>query len=543
MTAKEIIETLAIDLESITNPVIKLILGRLLNIIEAQADTIKELRLENQLLRDENNRLKGEQGKPFIRKQSAGFGDISSEAERKSPKEKKARKSKAKKYKIKIDRIERCAMDEALLPSDAVFKGYNSIVIQDLVIKTDNIEFQRACYYSPSQNKSFIAPLPVGYSGEFGPNIRSMIIDFHTNMNMTESAIAMFFKNQGILISAATISRILTDNHEIFHEEKQAIVDAGLTSSSCKQMDDTSGRVKGQNHVVHILCNQLFTAYFTRKRKDRLTILEILTQGTLNFQCNETAYSLMKELKLPNKTLEKVRLTATEEVMSQSEMDQLLSSLFPNPQKHQTNRRIIMEACAIAAYRQLPHAVKTLLCDDAPQFKQITEFLALCWIHDGRHYKKLEPIMPTNRKLLDDFLDRYWAYYHMLLEYKAVPTKEKVTSLSAEFDKLFSSETGYDKLDQRIAKTKAKKAFLLLVLDDPSIPLHNNTSELGARAQARKRDISLHTMNAKGTEAKDTFMTLMQTAKKLGVNGYRYIYDRISKTYAMPSLASLINAG
>jgi predicted lactoylglutathione lyase len=47
-------------------------------------------------------------------------------------------------------------------------------------------------------------------------------------------------------------------------------------------------------------------------------------------------------------------------------------------------------------------------------------------------------------------------------------------------------------------------------------------------------------MSLNGTRAKDTFMTLKQTAKKLAVNFYEYIGDRINKTYGMPSLANLI---
>ena len=39
----------------------------LFNIIEQDAETIRQLREEIQRLRDENNRLKGEQGKPEIR--------------------------------------------------------------------------------------------------------------------------------------------------------------------------------------------------------------------------------------------------------------------------------------------------------------------------------------------------------------------------------------------------------------------------------------------------------------------------------------------
>lgn len=74
----------------------------------------------------------------------------------------------------------------------------------------------------------------------------------------------------------------------------------------------------------------------------------------------------------------------------------------------------------------------------------------------------------------------------------------------------------------------------------PTLPLHNNASELGARTQARYRDVSFHTINQKGTEAKDTFMTITQTAIKLAVNTYQYILDRVSKKFEMPPLASLI---
>ena len=36
-------------------------------------------------------------------------------------------------------------------------------------------------------------------------------------------------------------------------------------------------------------------------------------------------------------------------------------------------------------------------------------------------------------------------------------------------------------------------------------------------------------------------MTLAETAKKLGINFYAYIQDRVSRTYYLPNLADLIN--
>ncbi len=241
------------------------------------------------------------------------------------------------------------------------------------------------------------------------------------------------------------------------------------------------------------------------------------------------------------KTLNKLRRQNPEKIMNRAGVDKLLNELFSNSKKkHKTNRRIIIEASAIVAYQQLPHAIRLLLTDDAPQFKKITELLALCWVHDGRHYKKLEPVIQLHKKQLEDFLTAYWKYYRKLLDYKQSPTSLLSQTLSDEFDTLFSVKTGYAQLDDRIEKTMAKKDSLLLSLKYPEIPLHNNASELGARTQARYRDISLQTQNLKGTESKDTLMTIVETAKKLGGNAFDYIRDRISKKFEMPSLANMI---
>ncbi len=50
--------------------------------------------------------------------------------------------------------------------------------------------------------------------------------------------------------------------------------------------------------------------------------------------------------------------------------------------------------------------------------------------------------------------------------------------------------------------------------------------ELAARSQARSRDVSLPTKSEAGTKVKDTFLTITQTAKKLGDRVYEYIHVR-----------------
>jgi hypothetical protein len=104
--------------------------------------------------------------------------------------------------------------------------------------------------------------------------------------------------------------------------------------------------------------------------------------------------------------------------------------------------------------------------------------------------------------------------------------------LSKKFDVLFSQKPGYDEIDQRMVLTRSHKDARLLVPQYPILPLHNNACELRARVQARKHDIRLYTINAKGT----------QTAKKYGVSIHQYFYDCITRSYQMPFLASLIKA-
>ena len=120
------------------------------------------------------------------------------------------------------------------------------------------------------------------------------------------------------------------------------------------------------------------------------------------------------------------------------------------------------------------------------------------------------------------------------------PSQQKADALQADFDRLFKQPSGYQQLDERKARTLAKKDHLLMVLSHPEILLHNNPAELGARQRVRKRDVSLQARTREGIGAWDTFETLVCTAKKLGVNFFRYVYDRIAQTNTLPSLANLI---
>ena len=107
-------------------------------------------------------------------------------------------------------------------------------------------------------------------------------------------------------------------------------------------------------------------------------------------------------------------------------------------------------------------------------------------------------------------------------------------------DLLFATVTHYVPLDGTIAKTRDKKDSLLKVLAHPEIEPHNNPAELGARARVRKRDVSFGPRTLEGTKAWDTFMSLAESVKKLGVSFYGYVHDRILGTNLIPRLDTLL---
>lgn len=539
----KILQSLKINPDEISDKKAAEIIRILLQIIEILYEENQALKAELQKMRDELNKLKGEQGQPKFPPIKKKQSDISSENERKSLNPPSKMKSKEKLSKIKIDFTEVCKVDPLILPEDAEFKGYQTVVVQEISINTKNTAYKKEIYYSPSQHQTFIGKLPKGIEGEFGSGLKSLIITLKHASNMSEPKIHEFLENVGINISPATISRILTKNNDVFHCEKADIFKAGLSSTVYQQIDDTGAKVNGNNHYAQILCNPFYTAYFTIPSKDRLSILDLLQGGKPRvYLFNEEAFTLMESFRLPGKMISKIQNAVLNTMLDEKQMQQLMGEIFFHPNKGKIYRTRIMEAAAIAAYHNQTEfpIVQVLLSDDAPQFKQLTGEQALCWVHDGRNYKKLEPIVPMYKKELENFRSRYWDYYRKLLLFKECPTQEKAEKLTDDFDVLFSTKTNYQTLNDRIEKTKEKKFELLLVLKYPELPLHNNDAELGARAQVRKRDVSLHTITEEGTKASDSFSTIVQTAKKLGVSVYDYFNDRVSKSFKMPSLAEMI---
>jgi len=548
-------ELAAIDLNQIKDPLARQGMVLLMNLVEELSAENQHLRAENQELRDEIKRLKGEQGQPKVKpeKKNKGEGEDKGEGKGEAPahsSEKERRqptvwKKEGKVAEIKIDRTEVLVVPPSELPADAEFKGYEEVVVQDVKVVTDNVLFCKEKYYSPSQGQSYLAPLPPGYVGQFGPGVRAFVPVLYFGCQMTEPKIVELLANFGVQISEGQVSNLLIHNQERFHEEKREVAAAGLQSSTWHLADSSSMRINGQNAYVHALANPWYTVFTTKWRKDRQAWLEVVQQcDTLRYRLNAEALRLLAELGLSAKKQHHLAALLAEQgeelEWNKEEFDAWLETHLPGLGPQQRQR--VLDATGIAAYHaQTTWPVISILgSDDAPEFNHLAALHMLCWVHDGRHYTKLTPFLPQHQEILAAFRKDYWKFYHRLVAYRQMPTVDENQRLRSDFQALFTRQTGYLALDERIALTLAKHRHLLAALDHPQVPLHTNQIERDLRTWVRRRKISSGARTLAGAQAWDTFLSLAVTARKLGVSFYHYIYDRIAAINQMPSLAELV---
>lgn len=527
-----------------TDPVIQQVIGLLLNIIEQQAARIEELERKVEELESEIKRLKTGQGNP-----PKGQAKALHPRPKEPGQAKGNHKSGPKKNSLHIDREESLTLDKDQLPPDAVFKGYREVVVQNLRLTRDNVLYKVAQYHSRAEGRYYSASLPADHCGAFGAELRSLLLVLRNVCNVTEGSLLKLMESAGLQISAGSINNILLSQGEDMERERTAILRAGLEHSPYAGLDGTKSFERGKRLSTQVICGEHFTVYSTQPGKSRLDILSAL-QGVGReeqlFAYNERTAGLLEHFDVPQKHLGLLKgLFQDRPPLTLSELIEHLDRAAPGLADRKIFERIA-DSFALGHYHTQADfpVVRLLMSDQGKEYNCVAGAAqSFCWLHDERPYRQFSPKLDINRQAVDNFLGQYWDFYRQLLDFKGRPPDQQQTEkvrLSVEFDRIFTQETIYENLNQQIQKTFLKKEQLLLVLEHPFLPLHNNASELAVRQQVRQRDISLHTWSPRGTKAKDAFMTVVQTAIKLGVSAFDYIADRASRRFSMTSLAELV---
>jgi hypothetical protein len=414
-----------IDIDELNDvKTLKTVLNEAMNLINTQHQQIQQLIKQNQDLKDEINRLKGEKGKPGILPNTNKGLDISSE---KHTQAKKEWKKESKKDIIKIDNKVHCPIDRDLLPADAQFKGYDKVISQDIIFKRNNTEYIVEIWYSPSQKKTFRSALPASYCGYFGNNLKAFCISMYYAMDATRNKLLLFLGSMGIEMSDGSLQNILTENSHDWITEKNDLLKAGLQGAYL-QTDSTGARVNGQNWRTHVFVSEFFAVFSTQPGKSRLDILGALQgqpeEGIL-LQYNQTAIEFFDHYKISPKDRHAVKQIFSQRIIiGEKDFDLIITRQLPELKQKKTTYKWIVESLAFGYFfeqTQYP-APRILVSDDAKEYELLALYRMLCWIHDARYYNKLTPLINYHREILEDFKERYWDFYSLLKEYTQNPS-------------------------------------------------------------------------------------------------------------------------
>lgn len=246
-----------------------------------------------------------------------------------------------------------CRVDPQTLPAGAVRIADEEVVVRDIEIKPNTTRFQRHVYYSAAAAKYYRGPLPAGYErGDFSANLRALILALKSCGKMSEPKIGEFLANFAVQVSAGSLSNILTNTAEVFEQEYQDVLTAGLLSTSYQPTDDTSARVRGQWWHTHIVCNPFYTVSSTRPSKDRLAVLSV-RQNTdqLRFRWNaETLQWLREEFAIPVQWQASLAALGEDAEFDAGAWKTLLDGWFGA--RNRQTRTAIERAAAIVYYRR-----------------------------------------------------------------------------------------------------------------------------------------------------------------------------------------------
>ena len=163
-----------------------------------------------------------------------------------------------------------------------------------------------------------------------------------------------------------------------------------------------------------------------------------------------------------------------------------------------------------------------------------------CWIHAERPLTRMVPYSDEHLTAIEKARQRIWELYQNLKAYRLEPNEAQRPVLETQFDELCADRTSFPSVDAVLKGMSANRADLLRVLERPEVPLHNNLSEGHMRDYVKKRKISGSTRSESGRRARDTFASLKKTCRRLGVNFWQYLQDRLRRRGRIPSLAELI---
>ena len=503
----------------------------LLRIILEQQVRIEELEAEIKRLKELKGKPKSMPSRMDAETEKPG-GEESGEGRKRGP-----QRSKTAELKIHEEKV----ITPEGLPSEAReqgwgFKGYDDFMVQELKIEMCNMRYRLEAWQGPD-GQYLKGQLPESVDGHYGAQLKSYVLYQYHHQRVTQPLLLEQLHEWGVEISAGQLNHLLTEKHDAFHDEKVQLLEVGLQVSRHLQTDDTGARHNGKNGYCTYIGNEFFAWFESTESKSRVNFLSLLRAGHTDYVLQAGALEYMARHKLPQSKLK--RLEEGKSFPGKREWDAYLEEAGITGRKH---LQIATEGALVGSLlaKGFP-ATMGIVSDEAGQFNVFRH--ALCWIHAERNINKLVPLNATHAKHIDWVRCQIWDLYADLKAYKtdlSLQTAEFQEEVRARFDELCRTRTAYQTLNQHLKRLARDQEELFRVLDDPSLPLHNNLSEGDIREYVSRRKTSGSTRSEDGRRCRDTFTSLKKTCRKLGISFWRYLYDQVSQVNIIPPLAEAV---
>lgn len=504
----------------------------LLAIIDAQQLGLQRLEETVQQLRDEIAVLKGQQPRPKITPSTLDKPSPTPP----DPGQKRPGSAKCSKTAAFVNAIE-VTIPFPNPPPGSTTHGYEDYVVQELVVQAKVTRYRRERIVT-ADGQTLLAPLPAEVlpGSHFGPLLTGYILYQYHHCNVTQPLLLEQLREFGISMSVGEINHILTENHEAFHQEKAAILTAGLTVSTYVGVDDTGARHQGHNGYCTAVGNDLFAYFESTDSKSRLNFLQVLRGASNGYAINEVTWAYWEQQGLAQDVIE--RLSAgPRQFVAEAAWQARLAESGITAERHV---RLATEGALLGQLIELGVSPKlVVLSDGAPQFDILVH--ASCWIHVERPLARLVPYNEAHRLAVAAVRQQIWELYQDLKAYRQRPDPAAKATLTARFEQLVNQSTDYPTSIGNVLKAmREHQADLLRVLEQPGVPLHNNGTESIIRGYVKTRKISGSTRSDLGRRCRDTFASLKKTCRKLGVSYWAYLQDRLQGLGTIPRLGDLI---
>jgi hypothetical protein len=408
--------------------------------------------------------------------------------------------------------------------------------VEELNIEAIKIKYRLEVYEVPT-GEILRGRAPSNLNGKhFGPDLVAFCLDQYHGRCITRPELLEQLLGYGVNISSGELDNILIVDKDVFHEEKVAVFEAGISHSEEINTDDTGARHNGKNGVCTHIGSPLFCYFESTFSKSRANFLGILRGRHIDYVLSEDALLYAFDQGISAKGQTTLDNNANKRFADKTAWENFLKKQGLTSEKDQ---RIATEAALLGS--AVLHGLNPnmgVMSDGAGQFDVLTH--ALCWIHEERHYRKFITLTEEERVLIDGIRDAIWTLYEQLKEYKITPTQELRVHIEEEFDGLCTCKTEVSAINDLLKNTFSRRSGLLRVLDYPWLSLHNNDSERDIREYVKKRKISGSTRSSLGRKARDTFASLKKTCRKLGVCFWDYLRDRIGRLGQIKPLSDLI---